>query len=819
MSYILKPTKMKFKDPVSGNYVNINAVSSDAAKSVIEGWLRSNPGELVVTPLKAATAAAMTNTAAIYIYIGSESGYTYGNWYYHDGTAWMSGGPYNPVEIDTNLTNAGAAADAKATGDEIADLKSALDDVPHITNDISLTWEFGTIDSKNGTDGSGSVRNRIRTNNYITINNLTTITVGSGYECGVRIYNSTSPDGYDRGLVFTSDKIVLDDVTKYYRFILKKPDNSDLTLSEGINAVPTYKVYTDDQLVLAGIGADSLTVGKNLTGIKAPNLINNTLTPDVNNITNCPKIMEDGYMSVSNSDLYPADHGVELVANVPRRFGLMWESSNSANLSGLEAGMQYTISFDTEHRLFSTNDEKTRYLMVYYSDALDGETLPTIANVIANSATSKKPIDVIDVNGKNTVRTAHVDFTFTISNNATKFNIIIAGSSTTNSDYLIGNYIKVKNISLRKGSINGWYSPSFYDLSNQEPVNNIVNRNNVIDTTLKLQQLKRRTRTGGNSFGNIPLVLLHFSDIHGDAECLQNIVDFKNFYSNYIDDIVHTGDTVHYSSEDGIDFWNAVDGSEKILNAIGNHDTNSIIDNKSYWTALSMSDSYTTYFSPFISNWNVTSENGKTYYYKDYITNKVRLIVLDIMHQTAEQLSWFENVLSSAKTSDLHVIVANHSRTHWLFTPYNTTWDDKINNPNYNNGFPDGDTSSYSGISYPSNLSNDYADAVDDFIESGGEFVCWIHGHTHYKMFAKLSGHENQLNISVSNSGGANYARTYVWERVINTKSMDDFNVLAIDTTGKILRLMKIGVDYDRYMRHVNTISYNYGTRELIYSN
>lgn len=82
------------------------------------------------SPLTAATAAAMTDTSKVYVYTGSETGYTAGHWYYYNGTAWTDGGVYQSagVQTDTTLTVAGMPADAKATGDEITDLKDALDD-------------------------------------------------------------------------------------------------------------------------------------------------------------------------------------------------------------------------------------------------------------------------------------------------------------------------------------------------------------------------------------------------------------------------------------------------------------------------------------------------------------------------------------------------------------------------------------------------------------------------------------------------------------------------------------------------------------------
>lgn len=62
---------------------------------------------MVGTPLIAATAAGMTDHNKIYVYTGDETGYTYGNWYYWDGTEWQSGGQYNsvPIVIDQTPTS------------------------------------------------------------------------------------------------------------------------------------------------------------------------------------------------------------------------------------------------------------------------------------------------------------------------------------------------------------------------------------------------------------------------------------------------------------------------------------------------------------------------------------------------------------------------------------------------------------------------------------------------------------------------------------------------------------------------------------------
>ena len=85
----------------------------------------------VGSPLTASTVAGMTDTSKVYVYTGSETGYTAGDWYYYDGTSWTDGGTYNSTAFETDKTLAvgDMAADAEVVGDELTDLKSAIDNI------------------------------------------------------------------------------------------------------------------------------------------------------------------------------------------------------------------------------------------------------------------------------------------------------------------------------------------------------------------------------------------------------------------------------------------------------------------------------------------------------------------------------------------------------------------------------------------------------------------------------------------------------------------------------------------------------------------
>lgn len=92
------------------------------------------------SPLIAPTASAMTETNRVYVYTGSETGYVNGNWYYYDGSAWVSGGVYTAsgVNTDTTLAVAGMPADAKAAGDKLTAITVRFSD-PNADGNIVVT--------------------------------------------------------------------------------------------------------------------------------------------------------------------------------------------------------------------------------------------------------------------------------------------------------------------------------------------------------------------------------------------------------------------------------------------------------------------------------------------------------------------------------------------------------------------------------------------------------------------------------------------------------------------------------------------------------
>lgn len=141
----------------------------------------------VGSPLKASTVAQMTDTNKIYVYVGSESGYTNGNWYYWNGSAWTSGGVYNSVAVvtDPTLTLSGVPADAKATGDEVTNLKDDLNQTSRFSL-LNFECERGNYNNSGVKENSEAINKlRLRTSKAIPVLKGDSITCTSYARYGI----------------------------------------------------------------------------------------------------------------------------------------------------------------------------------------------------------------------------------------------------------------------------------------------------------------------------------------------------------------------------------------------------------------------------------------------------------------------------------------------------------------------------------------------------------------------------------------------------------------------------------------------------------
>lgn len=338
-----------------------------------------------------------------------------------------------------------------------------------------------------------------------------------------------------------------------------------------------------------------------------------------------------------------------------------------------------------------------------------------------------------------------------------------------------------------------------YLLNIENPLYNGKNNGEDIDFYIDNDELVRlKTILGShNSPAEKTVSLIHFSDLHGSVVGLKSILNFKEKYGGSINDILNTGDTVNSYYADGT--WEslaAVEGIGTIMNTVGNHDGSVFSNNTHNWEGVPKTDVYNRYFKPYISNWGVVQPNdaelnGYCYYYKDYPTQKLRLIVLDdIMSDYTAQTAWLIEVLADARTKQYSVVIAQHSRPAGqmqIINGFNSIYEPEIFYAN-----------------------NPARDAVDDFIDAGGDFVCWLLGHTHFDATRIITDHHNQIIVVISamTTPSSNYVRGNLTEQMVL------FNAISFNTESKLIKVMRVGAHIDNCMQDNKSFCINWQTKD-----
>lgn len=298
-----------------------------------------------------------------------------------------------------------------------------------------------------------------------------------------------------------------------------------------------------------------------------------------------------------------------------------------------------------------------------------------------------------------------------------------------------------------------------------------------------------------------PVVLLHFSDIHGDGVNLARVVQLLDHYSDMIDDAICTGDVVYTRWSNGIGFWTGVPGTEKILVAIGNHDVLTASSGYDWTQRATQAAQYERYMAN-ISQWGATYTTGLTYYYKDYNAKKLRMIVLNCMltgDDEAAQRTWLETALAGARTSGYTVVIAVHY-------PLGDCADVQCNFTSLDRSAVD--TSEF--------VPTAYLELVATHKSNSGKFACWLAGHLHWDNVLKSIEHNGQLCICVD-SANVEMANMYSdVQRTNDTKSQDLFNLTVIDTESTLIKIIRVGADRDRQLRPRNCITLDYSTGTVV---
>ena len=107
---------------------------------------------------------------------------------------------------------------------------------------------------------------------------------------------------------------------------------------------------------------------------------------------------------------------------------------------------------------------------------------------------------------------------------------------------------------------------------------------------------------------------------------------------------------------------------------------------------------------------------------------------------------------------------------------------------------------------------------VKDFIDNGGKFVCWLGGHVHHDTMCKINADNRQLVALIetcSNNVQDSFDRPYIEGEV---EYADAFNIVGIDTYRHLLKIFKVGYEYDGAMRRKGTFVYDYANSKVIFN-
>jgi hypothetical protein len=180
-------------------------------------------------------------------------------------------------------------------------------------------------------------------------------------------------------------------------------------------------------------------------------------------------------------------------------------------------------------------------------------------------------------------------------------------------------------------------------------------------------------------------------------------------------------------------------------------------------------------------------------YYVYFPSSNLRIVVLDQYYDTASCVTWLAGVLDYAKEHGLAVATFEHTPTAKITAATNCTF------------MTLDDESAIWGAS-------PFESTIASFVSGGGEFVANFCGHWHRNYFGKTAN--GVLNIVIP--AATIYADFNDSARKANTRTLDCFDVVGIDTNLKLIKLIRIGNNADHYLRPQNAITYNYQTDQII---
>lgn len=797
-------------------------------------------------PIPVSTIAAMTVQTQVYLYTGTETGESTGYWYTYDSTQakFVPRGEYGGAVTDTTLSISGRPADAKAVGDEIADLKSAINEninvIKHpVTIDIGTSRYVsnGTLITGTNVSSRASIAPFVPVTTkigvYLAKNYWFTLS-GSVNGTWSNLYTSETDSG-----VYSIDSNVTEISFQFglnSQGVIPQDDAPAIIafceISESVSNIKSNIKVSTDKLsgninnqslwVIGGLGASGEHYAKRNTSIMTQKYLSlDTLLSLVTNnsfTTGYVALYTDSAfvvrIAITSNTVYSV---MDLLRSYPTATRMRVEigdvsgslscynyvsligfPATAQNIIGLESGKQNrhcnNLIGTVFERLYAVESLITEGTVLTFSTS-DGQQI---------GGALQTNIGFYDVNRH---FLGYFGFPLALSTRT-----VTVDAQVANAKYLaIINAEPRVPIMINYGNEALPYEEYFESAPTlTEKTNNIEERLNVVEEEAINKDLFSQSKyvysaTDSGAGTEKTLTLLHFTDVHGNKAGMDYALALYDKYSDSIDDIIHTGDTVTANLSDGITNWINSGCAEKVLNVIGNHDT----EENLVLQAAGKDNVYNTIFAPYISGWGVTQPTGvgdstsgdyhALYYYKDYAEAKVRLIVCDTNFWDNAQKTWLISALAGAKTLDYAVVLACHDvkklteLTTANFSSYNG---DGINE----------------GNSY-ANQPDNWLDPVKDFMDDGGHFVCILAGHNHNGHMGYMTYYPD-IFVYVAQKSSMN--RVSGTARILGESNQNTVSIVTINPTEKLFKLFSIGAQVDGHLRQRHVFCYNYETKTII---
>lgn len=360
---------------------------------------------------------------------------------------------------------------------------------------------------------------------------------------------------------------------------------------------------------------------------------------------------------------------------------------------------------------------------------------------------------------------------------------------------------------------------------NMEATNAIMAANKMMNTTTMGFGTYDKTRL---------CTIAHISDVHNDGTRYANFLAYVTGNS-IIDHAIVSGDLVDVPNSTQYSNMYAVETAAEFspIKVVGNH------ERYGSSTYMAIADIYT--------NLHLNTNTGELYYYIDDTTYNIRFIILnqwDTSYQTyktehlsQDQIDWFITTLKGAITSGYDVIVCMHAvESNGAYPAYKAPyksiygydgsannafyqrfkqWEGETSIQNVCDGTPIEDI--INAFKHAGSLSKTYTFTddsttitVNDSFSSAGTFIGYISGHMHGDYIGCSINYPDQMYLNVC-AGGASYRNVSDLQRNDSDgKHQDAFNVYVVDTTHKLVKVIRVGADINDLMQDRKYAVYSY---------